>query len=173
MSLQLRGLLRGFHLCFSRKKIRRVGGVVGIHTLLPIFRGYTNLYKRKCPKHLCSLCVAGTATPPPPYPSFLSFSLFFFHLTFPSILSPYHHLPSSYSPSPHKHTFFFSLPILEIKFPSQLPGREGNGKRTQQGCDNVNRKTSHSRSLPPALRRTALSCLTPSHLRNLKQLKTM
>lgn len=56
MSLQLRALLRGFHLRFSRKKIRRVGGVVGIHALLLLFRAYKNPYKRKCPKHLSSLC---------------------------------------------------------------------------------------------------------------------
>lgn len=58
-------------------------------------------------------------------------------------------------------------------FPSQLPGRDGNGERTQQGCDNVNRKTSHSWALPPALCCSALSCLTPSHLQNLKQFKTL
>lgn len=98
VSLQLRALLRGFHLRSSRKKIRRVGGLVGIHVLLPIFRGYKNLYKRKYPKHLCSCCVVGTTPPPSRYPSSSSFFPVFFYLAFPSILPP-----ASYSLSPHKH----------------------------------------------------------------------
>lgn len=169
MSLQLRALLRGFHLRFSRKKIRRVGGVGGVHALLLLFRAYKNPYRRKCPKHLSSLCGRDSNTS-----SALPLIFIFFSYSFAVSRSPLPFLPTTISlPPTVTNTNFFSLPILEIKFPSQLPGRAGNGKRTQQGCDNVNRKTSHSRSLPPALCHTALSCLTLSHLRNLKQLKTM